>query len=74
MSIVQHLEGFYCALLTPPPFASSCQAEKKRQTYGGQLVDRAVNAVFAAFICHTQELREEMIPFGMYSVTIVTVR
>ena len=50
--------------------ACSCQAEKKRQTYGGQLVDRAVNAVFAAFICHTQELREELIPFGMCGVIL----
>ena len=49
----------------------SCQAEKKRQTYGGQLVDRAVNAVFAAFICHTQELREELIQFGTYAVSLV---
>ena len=50
------------------PCTCSCQAEKKHQTYGGQLVDKAVNAVFAAFICHTQELREELIPFGMWAV------
>ena len=48
----------------------SCQAETKRHTYGGRLVDRTVNAVFAAFICHTEKLREELTPFGMCAVII----
>eukprot|EP00731_Ephydatia_muelleri_P019637 Em0012g462a len=46
-----------------------CQAETKRHTYGGRLVDRTVNAVFAAFICHTEELREELTPFGELTAT-----
>lgn len=40
-----------------------CRATHKGPFYGGPLVDRAINAVFAALIWHTQDIREELIPF-----------
>ena len=40
------------------------RAESKGPFYGGPLVDKAVNSVFAALIWHTQEIREELLPFG----------
>ena len=33
--------------------------------YGGPLVNKAVNAVFAALIWHSQDIREELTPESM---------
>jgi hypothetical protein len=38
----------------------SLREKLKGQYYGGELVDQAVNAVFAALIWHCQDLREEL--------------
>lgn len=36
-------------------------------------MDKAVNAVFAALIWHSQEIREEVIPFGKYTTVTCSV-
>ena len=41
-----------------------CRETLKGQYYGGQLVDAAVNTVFAALIWNSQECREELTVFG----------
>lgn len=38
----------------------SLREKGKGPYYGGELVDQAVNAVFAALIWHCQDLREEL--------------
>lgn len=40
----------------------SLREKLKSPYYGGELVDRAVNSVFAALIWHCQDLREELVP------------
>ena len=42
----------------------SLREKLKWQYYGGELVDQAVNAVFAALIWHCQDLREELTVSG----------
>lgn len=42
----------------------SCRADTKGHFYGGPTVDKAVNSVFAALIWHSQDIREELLPFG----------
>ena len=49
----------------PPP---SCRASSNGPYYGGPLVDRAVNAVFAALIWHSQDIREELASVCTYTV------
>ena len=44
-------------------FVRRCREEVKGQYYGGPLVDKAVSAVFAALIWHTQEIRQDLTPF-----------
>ena len=44
--------------------ACSLREKLKWQYYGGELVDQAVNAVFAALIWHCQDLREELTVSG----------
>ena len=41
-----------------------CRQMLKGQYYGGQLVDTAVNAIFAALIWNSQDCREELDAFG----------
>ncbi|XP_064406559.1 zinc finger ZZ-type and EF-hand domain-containing protein 1-like isoform X2 [Halichondria panicea] len=40
-----------------------CRADTKGHFYGGPTVDKAVNSVFAALIWHSQDIREELLPF-----------
>ena len=48
-----------------------CRAETKGHFYGGPLVDKAVNSVFAALIWHSQDIREELLPLGMMSCDVM---
>lgn len=41
-----------------------CRKMLKGQYYGGQLVDSAVNAIFAALIWNSQDCRGELDAFG----------
>ena len=39
----------------------SCRDAKGGHYFGGQLVDKAITATFAALVWHSQEIREELV-------------
>ena len=39
----------------------SCREAKGGHYFGGQLVDKAITATFAALVWHSQEIREELV-------------
>ena len=51
----------------------SCRSAKPHPSYyGGPLVDKAIAAVFAALIWHSQEIREDLISNGELSTPVHT--
>ena len=63
--LMEMANGTSCSLLQQCQFG---QQGALPPQYGGAVVDKAVNAVFASLIWHCQELRDEVSEFGKFIV------